>query len=296
MSQSNPTVNTQNIVLSPMQVFVGPDLAHLTDLGGTTEGVTLSVKYEHGEVMVDQFGKTVLDMIISGQGFGVKFALAETGDKSKWKQAFPSAKLITTSTGLVYFDMQIGDSLLGHAQYLVLHPISKAPGDHSEDITIFKAACKSASEAKYGPDKQTGLNVDFMVFPDQTSTPQRFMIYGDSTIGVVNASAASPVAGGGNVGNGAVTLQAASNQFSKTETITALKVGTGAASADVWTVTGSVSGLIGEFTLAAAPASVHNFAPLSPLGAIVTFTLTQGATQFAVGDTFTIAMTGANYS
>lgn len=292
MSATNPTVHVQNIVLAPMQVF-----ANGVDLGGTEGGVTLSIKTDHADIMVDQFGKTVLDSRVLGHVHSMKFTIAETGDMTRWKTAFPHGKLVGTAPNQsFYFDLNIGDSMLARATTWTFHPISKIPSDHSEDINIFLGAAKSVSELKYDAAKQTGMTVELQVFPDTTSTPPRLMLYGDLANGAVNATAAAAVAGGGNVGNGTVTNPAPSNQYTKTETMTITCIGTGSAAHHVFTVSGSTSGILGEFSLADANTSTFNFVPAGPNpSGYVAFTITQGATPFSLGDTWTIATVAANF-
>jgi hypothetical protein len=288
MSASNANLTPGNIQLSPMQVVFGG-----IDLGGTEGGVTVSPKYKIADIKEDQAGDTILDGVVSGEGFTVKFTLAETKAKSNWLVAFPHAQLITNGANQsVLFNLQIGDKLSLHAQLLTLHPLSSVPGDYSQDLTFYKAVAMSASEIKYGPDKQTGLQVEMTILPDTSVIPFRFMTFGDPTIGTINASFGAVTAGGGNVGNGTLTQIGVSNQFTKTETITALCVGQ--TSGNDFAVSGSQSGPLGDLhILAASGSSAHFVAALNP---VVTFTLTQLGTQFAYGDTFTFPTSGANYT
>jgi hypothetical protein len=291
MSASNAMVSPQNIVLTPMRVTAFPHGGGTgVDLGGTTEGVTLSIKTSFADIMVDQYGKTVLNSVVSGHTFGVKCVFAETADKTKWKQAFPNFQLVSTSTGLFVINMAVGDDLLSHAGKLILHPLSKPDADLSEDVTINLAACKGASELKYGPDKQVGLAVDFEIFPDTTVSPARFMTYGDPTIGIVQATAGAPTAGS-NTGNGTITSQVAYSGFTATETITISCIAVDSTHGNIFKVFGSVSGLLGEFTLASTSTSVFNFT--NPK---ISFTATQGTVEFVYGDSFTIATVASNYA
>lgn len=291
MSATNPTVHVQEIVLSPMQVF-----ANGVDLGGTTEGVTLSIKTEFADIMVDQFGKTILDKRVLGHVHGMKFTLAEVADPVKLKAAFPHGKLVGTSPNQsFYFDLEIGDSLINHATAWTFHPVSQIPTDYSRDVNIFLGASTSASELKYDPSKQTGMAVELVVFPDTTTTPPRLMVIGDLSNGAVNATAAAAVAGGGIVGNGTVTNPAPNNAATKSEMITISCIGAGAAGFHNWLVVGSLSGILGEYTLSDTVASVHNFVPSAPTPQAISFTMTQGSVAFALGDSFTIATVAANF-
>lgn len=286
---SYSTITPANISLTPMQVkFNG------VDLGGTADHVNLSIKYDLADIMVDQFGKTPLDKRVSGQHYSIKMTITEIKNKNNWKVAFPSAYQVTSGTGLINFVDQIGDSLLSHAQTLLLHPLENATGDYTGDYNFYKAVCMNASEFQYGPEKQVGLKVEFLILPDTSVVPARFMTYGDPSVGIVNAAIAAASAAGGNTGNGTIGTELAYNGFTKTETLTVSAVGTGSSSANIIEVTGSnPSRVLFVGTLAHASASTLN---VVTQGGEATFTITQGSTAFALGDSFTIATTAANYS
>lgn len=284
MSTSTANVQPQNIALTPMRLTWNG-----TDLGGTTDHCTVSIKYTYANIEVDQFGKTVIDQVVSGIAFHVKTVLAESRNADKWAVAFPSmSEVVNGSVKSMYADMQIGDHLLAKAKVLNLHPMERANTDLANDFTFYKAICIGASEVKYGPDKQTGLSVEFMVYPDISVSPPRFMVFGDPSNGLTPASVAAAVPGT-NTGNGTITNEAVFNGVTATETITVLCVG--ATTGNDFYVSGSVSGPLGEIHLAAASASTVTFnAPE------ISFKINQGTTQFAYGDSFTIATTASNYT
>lgn len=276
---SSATVTPGNFALGPCRVTFGG-----VDLGATKGGVTVSKKYKLADMTADQFGSSPIDSVVSGIEFTVKVPLAEVMSKENWKVAFPHAKLVTSGGNkMMYFDMQMGDSLLAHAQALVIHPLSKADADLSGDFKFFKAAAKSSSEIKFDADGQQVLELEFMIFPDTSTTPARFMIHGDPSIGLVAASAAAAVAGGGNVGGGTVGSISAGSA-TKTETITLTCVGK-VAGAGNFKVVGSVTGIIGVAVVGVGFSSNS-----------VNFTIADGSPDFEIGDSFTIATTAANYA
>ena len=286
MSLSNANLTPANIVLTPMRVtFNG------VDLGGTTEGVDVLPKYKIADIKVDQSGDTVIDGAVSGQSYVVKLTLAETADKAKWKVAFPHGHQVGSGPYSFYSDLQIGDKLSAHAFPLILHPLSAGNSDLSGDIMFYKAVATSASEIKYGPDKQSGLKVEFHILPDTGVIPWRFMLYGDPSIGLVAASAGAAVAGS-NTGNGTVTAIAVTNAGTKTETVTLTVLDGGGTGNDI-KIVGSVSGILGVAHLASGVGSTVAFtAPLNQIA----FTVTQGSVEFVAGDSFTIATTASNYA
>lgn len=287
MSVSTANVTPTNISLSPMQVNYNG-----VDLGGTAGGVDISIKYDMADIHVDQFGKSVIDKVVSGVEFHVKTTLAEIKNKDNWKVAFPSAYEVTSSTKGVYFTMAVGDHLLSHAEQLVLHPLEAAASDHTTDYTFYKAVATEVSEVKYGPDKQVGLSVQFVILPDTSVSPAQYMYFGDTTVGRTAASAGAPALTG--TGNGTIDTVAVTNGVTKTETITVKCVG--ASSGNDFYVSGSLSGALGECHVAATSASSVNFTVQTGSLAVISFTLHQGTVQFAVNDSFTIATTASNYS
>jgi hypothetical protein len=149
-----------------------------------------------------------------------------------------------------------------------------------------------ASEVKYGPEKQTGLAVEIHIFPNLGVSPPLFMTFGDPAIGLIAASAGAATPGA-NTGNGTISSIAVFSGITKSETITINMLDT--VTGNDFSVTGSVSGALGVFHLAATSTSTVNVVPVTGSPDVINFTLTQGTVQFAIGDTFTIATTAANY-
>ena len=290
MSNSNATVNPLNIPLSPMRVTYNG-----IQVGGTTSDVTISIKYKMAPIKVDQFGDSEIDDVVAGLHYSVKLTLAEVKNKDNWKIAFPSMnEVVNGSTKSIVGAMNVGDHLYPKALPLLLHPLENADADLSEDYLFPLASCQNSSEVKYGPDKQTGLMCEFKIYPNLNVSPAVYFIHGDPSNGQTNASAAAPVAGT-NTGNGTCTNVAVFNGITKTETITATCVGSSSAGS-VFEVKGSISGALGSVNLPAASTSTANFVPTSGSPEVVTFKLTQGTTQFVIGDLFTIATTSSNFT
>jgi hypothetical protein len=285
MPVSFAQVSTQNMELTPMRVSFGTAGSEV-DLGGTLSNVVVSVGISKAEIKADQSGVTVRDRRVSGQVFTVTTELAEIQDKDIWKVVFPHAKLVDDGFGnkMMYFEAAIGDSDLANSKRLILHPLSKQDSDKSGDYTFFLACSSAESEITYGPEEQARLKIVWNILPDDSVQPERFFIHGDNTIGIVNATAAAAVPGGGNTGDGTVGSIVAYNGYTRTETIT-LDCVQAIANGGKFIVTGSLSGLLGVATVGA------NFSAPE-----ISFTIADGATDFIVGDTFTIATVAANYS
>lgn len=276
---SQAVVTTSNMELTPMRVtFDG------TDLGGTLGNISFTAKYMKSNILADQSGQTVRDRRVSGIEVTLTTELTEIQNKDIWKVVFPHATKIGTGQGssaAIKFDQNVGDGDLANAKLLVLHPLSKADGDLSTDYTFFKAVASAESSITFGPTEQARLKIVWNILPDESQVPNKFFRYGNPSIVQTPAAAAAAVAGGGNVGNGTIGSVSVSNTYTKTETITLTCV-TAALNGGTFYVTGSVSGPLGLATVGTPFIS-------NPIN----LTISDGATDFAAGDSFTIATTAA---
>jgi hypothetical protein len=286
---SSATVTTTNMELSPMRVSYGVAGSEV-DLGGTLGNVLLDVKYMKSDLRADASGSTVRDRRISGMEFKVTTELSEIQSKSTWGVVFPHATKIGTGVGslsAIRFDDAMGGSDLAVAKQLILHPLSKADADKSTDYTFFKAVASEESAITYGPTEQSRLKIVWNILPDESVVPNRFFRFGDTTIVQTPASAGSPSFVG--TGNGTLTSVVVSNVYTKTETITVTCLGVPVANKSNWSVIGSVSGVIGIAQITSgSPGGSVNFVSNQ-----ISFTLTDGSTDFVAGDQFTIATTAA---
>lgn len=279
-SLSFSTITPGNFELTPCRVnYKG------VDLGATVGNVKVSIKEELAELKSDQLGKTIIDRRVSGFSCTVETSLAENQNKANWNVIFPAHKLVTNpTTGFsnYYFDSAVGTSMADLAGPLILHPLSRPNTDLSGDVMVYLAAANGASEYEFGPDKQIAMKIHWDMYPDFTSSPPRFLLFGDPSIGVIPATAGSATAGTGNTGNGTVTGITVFSGVTDTEVVT-LKCVTAGTGGNFY-VSGSVAGPLGLATVGQSFTS-------SQIG----FTINTGGTAFAVGDSFTIATTGANY-
>lgn len=281
MPVSYSNVNPANLELTPMRVtFNG------VDLGGTLGNVLVTPKYVKAPLMADQYGKTVLDRRVSAVEITVTTELAEVLNKDNWKVVFPHAKEVTSGTKLIQWVNAIGDSDLSHSAQLLLHPLSKADADLTENYLFYKACSSAESEITYSPEGQAKLKIVWNILPDTSVSPAVFFIYGDPAVGLVAATAGSPSFTG--TGNGTMGSVVAYSGITKTETITATCV-TAVANGGIFFVSGSLSGALGLATVGIS------FIPVSPDPAVISFTIADGSTDFVVGDQFTVATVAANY-
>lgn len=279
MSTSFSTITPGNFELSPCRVtFGGVDL-------GATDKVKVKIEQKLAPLKADQLGDTEIDHKVSGFKCTIETALDEVQLKANWKVVFPDNKLVTSGPNTaMYFDSQVGQSMVALAKPLILHPLSKINSDKSTDMNVFLATAMPSSEVDYSATEQQKLKVTFTVYPDFTTQPPRFMLYGDPTVGLVAASAGAAVAGTGNVGGDTVTGITVSSGSTKTEIISLLCVTSGATGR--FDVSGSLSGPLGAAIVGTS---------FSAFGNQIGFTVVDGTPDATVGDTFTISTTAANY-
>lgn len=275
---SYATITTANISVSPVRISYDG-----IDLGAVEGDVTVSIEKPNAEIKVAQYGDSVIDLVNKGTLIKIKARLMEV-TAANLKHLFPAAFKVGSSG--MYFASNVGYKLSAYAKPLIIHPLDRADADLSRDIKLYKAVSMSPAEIPYGPEVVTGFEIEWMALPDFTSGAQaRFAYFGDPTVGLINASAAAAVAGGGNVGNGTVGSIIVSNAATKTETITLLCIDE-AANGGEFKVTGGDGRVLGVASVGAAFVADDNS---------IALTISDGATDFAEGDTFTIATTAANY-
>lgn len=279
MSNSFATINPGYFELTPCRITYGG-----TDLGGTDK-VSVKIEEKLAPLKADQEGDSIIDQKVSGFKITVETALDETLLKANWKVVFAAHKLVTQGgQSSFYFDQQIGQSMRALAKSLVLHPLSKVDSDKSADINIYLATANPSSTIDFSSQDQQKLKVTFDVYPDFSTQPARWMLYGDPDIGVVDAVAGAATAGSGNTGGGTVSAITVTNGSTKTELIT-LECLTAGASAN-FSVTGSQSGPLGIATVGLTFNAPNNE---------ISFTVNDGSPDFAFDDSFTIQTTAANY-
>lgn len=278
MSLSNATITPARMELTPMRVTYNG-----VDLGGTLEGVSVMIETDKSEIKADQFGTSPLDKRLTGLKVTVKTTLSEVQYKANVKVLFPHQSLITSGPNqAMYFTNPVGGSDIAVAQELKLHPLSKLDADLSGDFKFYKACADEKIEAKFTADKQVGYAVTWTIYPDTSVVPARYLFMGDPSIGLVAATAGTPSFSG--TGNGTMTGVSVFSGTTVTETITATCV-TAVANGGVFHVSGSLSGSLGLATVGVAFVSDK-----------IAFTINDGATDFIVGDAFTVATTAANYA
>ena len=280
MPVSFASVDPAKMELTPCRVTFGG-----VDMGATMGNVKFSMAFKKSDLKSDQFGDTVLDRRVSGVEYKIETTLAQINDTEKWQAAMPNLVRVGTGPYAMYAISKMGESDLGLAKTLVLHPLALADADLSGDYNFYKCTAESVSEVTFGPTEQQGLKIVWHVYPDMSASPAKFWLRGDPSIGLIAALAGSPSFSG--TGNGTITAVSVVSGATVTETVTVKCVGVPSANKSNWLVTGSLSGQIGYCEISSVSAVFTS--------SKINFTLTDGSNDFIIGDTFTIATTAANY-
>lgn len=286
---SKPTISgdpTTILVTAAQCKFNGVDV-------GLVSGVKISVKHLTTPVSTDQAGKSVVNHFYVGDEMSVEMMFDEY-TAAKMKIAYPKAALITSGgASRITWGRSIGEDFYSNAAILEIIPTSDDTAYSGRHFKFYKAAPIGDSQFAYGPDKKIEIKTVFHAYPDFTKPNGEFFgFFGDIAAGaLVPAAFSAAVAGGGNVGNGTVGSIFVTNSFTKTETWT-LSCIAAAANGGLFAVSGSVTGARGVATVGSSFTSNT----IVPANSEIGFLISDGSTDFSVGDSFTIATTQSQYT
>lgn len=137
-------------------------------LGHTLDGVTFTYEREFTDVMVDQYGNTAIDKVLTGQNLQLTFQLAEDDYKS-WQAAIPETNAIDGSVGdRVDLGADAGFSMRTESGLLVVHPNRLDPTDKTEDINVYKAVSTENIEVVLKNDEQKVIEVTMTALVDES--------------------------------------------------------------------------------------------------------------------------------
>lgn len=147
------------------------------DLGYTQGGVVVTLGSTQHDTKVDQEGDTPIDSWLMSRTCTVKVPMAETTvDKLATILAKTGG---TQASGVLTIATGVGTSLRAGAQPLVLHPVTRAATDTSEDITIPLANTTGDTSFSYEVDKERIFEITFTAFPDMDT--KTLLTYGGSS-------------------------------------------------------------------------------------------------------------------
>lgn len=287
MSKPVPSGSPQTIlVTSAIVKWKGVDI-------GLVSGVKIVLKHEVTEVKTDQLGKAIVNHFHVGDTVSAEMMMDEL-TAVRLKTAYAKAAYLTSGgASKVSWGRLIGEDFYSVAGILEIIPTSDDTAYYGRHFKMWKAAPVGDSSLEYGPDKKIQLKVTFFCYPDLTQAAGEFYgFFGDPAAGtLVPAAAAAAVPGGGNTGNGTVSGIGVNDIFTVTETWTLTCIHA-VVNGGIFEVSGSITGARGNATVGSAYASNN----IVPSNSEIVFTINDGATDFVVGDSFTIATTAANYT
>lgn len=154
------------------------------NMGHTLDGVELTAEREFAETMVDRYGHTPIDKILTGNRLKLKFKLAQT-EWAQWKMAIPETSSYDGSgtNDRADFGADAGASLRASAYPLVIHPLKNAATDFSDDVTIYRAVSTENVTLPLKIDEQRVLEITMEALVDESyGTGRRLGHYGPAAV------------------------------------------------------------------------------------------------------------------
>lgn len=159
----------QNGNISNVRIGVCNINYNSVNLGHTKDGVVLKFDRKFQDVTVDEYGDIPIDSVLTGQDLTVEVTLAEP-TIANLLASIPEAGRDSGAQGSrLNLGRSAGWSARTNASFqLVLHPISKAASDLSDDIVIYRAFSTEPIELPYKVDEQRVFKVTFRALVDET--------------------------------------------------------------------------------------------------------------------------------
>jgi hypothetical protein len=176
-----------NVLVKPMEVTWGGSA-----LGFTDGDIEIPFSEDLVDVVAHQTGTAIQTAIRTGKNIDVPLVLKETS-KAAYEYILKQSGSQATASGGASQVIGWGSAkdftqVLSQAAKLVFHPVTKASGDKSEDISFWKAYPLPDSFVFSGENPAT-LSVTFRVFPDAAKADQfKLGVIGDSTSGNFTAT------------------------------------------------------------------------------------------------------------
>lgn len=149
------------------------------DLGHTKGGVEVSYEPVYHDVMVDKYGETVVEKILTGEKLTAKIPLAEF-TLSNLDKIIPQGTITGAGDTRLLIGHSAGVRGKQFAAQLVLHPISE--GTRRHDIVFHKAYVSSEVVMAHRVDEEKVVEVTFEALLDETKTDGNYLGFiGDST-------------------------------------------------------------------------------------------------------------------
>lgn len=174
--------NVLNVKVKPMELTWGA-----SGIGFTEGDLELTLEEQGVDITAHQEGTNVLDFIRTGKVSEIAVQLKEV-DQAKLDYILTQSGATVTASGATGSVTVWGGSkdftgVLAQAQKLVLHPVTKAEGDLSEDIAAWKAYPMPES-ISFSGENPSLLSITFKIFPDSAKAKAaRYLVFGDHETG-----------------------------------------------------------------------------------------------------------------
>lgn len=143
--------------------------ANNVSVGHLLDGIEFSADRKFEKVMVDKYGITPIDFILTGTEATLKFKMAQP-DWYQLNLAMPETSSYDGSGTNDRTDIggDPGYSLRADAVTLIVHPLKRVATDYVDDITIYKAVSTEAIELPYKVDEQQVVEVTMTALVDES--------------------------------------------------------------------------------------------------------------------------------
>lgn len=143
------------------------------DLGHTMGGVKLTYERKMTELKVDKYGENAVDAALTSTKLTLAFKVAEPV-ASLIQRMIPEGTNNSGANGQqIGFAAGEGDTMRKYAGLLVLHPLSKAATDLSEDINIYLAYPSGNVALNYDANNQRVYEITMDALVDEEYTAGR---------------------------------------------------------------------------------------------------------------------------
>lgn len=165
--------NAPSFTFSELQSSIGGNL------GATLEGIELSLETQVGVLSSNQTASYVLGEIVQGANVSMSMSLAELTPE-RWETVIGGVvgDVFTPAGGTRLVGLgesKLFQNLFDLGGKLILHPLSNAASDRSEDVIFWRAAPKPET-VNYDGLNQQGLTVSFTAYLDR-SKPAEINIF-----------------------------------------------------------------------------------------------------------------------
>lgn len=149
------------------------------DLGHTLGGVEVTYEPSHHDVIVDKYGETIVEKVLTGEKLMAKVPLAEK-TIANLKAAMPQGQYAGAANARIHLGKSSGASARSVAAQLVLHPINE--GTRAFDIVFHKAYVAGQVTLSHKIDETTVIECEFEALLDESKSDNNYLGFiGDST-------------------------------------------------------------------------------------------------------------------